>query len=59
MTANRPHEGALGRERENAVLDTALDVFARDGYRRTHTEEIARKAGMSKGLLFYCFSSKE
>lgn len=59
MTANRPHEGALGRERENAVLDTALDVFARDGYHRAHTEEIARKAGMSKGLLFYYLSSKE
>lgn len=51
--------GALGCEREDAVLGAALDVFGRDGYRRAHTEEIARRAGMSKGLLFHYFTSKE
>lgn len=59
MAEGKPHEGTLESEREEAVLDAALDVFGRDGYRRAHTEEIARRAGMSKGLLFYYFSSKE
>lgn len=41
------------------MLGAALEVFGRDGYRHAHTEEIARRAGISKGLLFYYFSSKE
>lgn len=59
MTGCGPHESALELERRDALLGAALDMFGRDGYRRAHTEEIARKAGMSKGLLFYYFSSKE
>ncbi|ELR68633.1 Transcriptional regulator [Fulvivirga imtechensis AK7] len=41
------------------ILDTALVLFADKGFNRTTTDEIARKARVSKGLIYFYFSSKE
>lgn len=41
------------------ILDTAMTLFANKGYESTTTEEIARKARVSKGLIYFYFSSKE
>jgi len=41
------------------ILDVALDVFSRKGYRDTHLDEIAAKADTSEGTIFFHFASKE
>ena len=41
-----------------AILDAALHLFARRGYGETTMEEIAKRAGISKGLIYNHFASK-
>lgn len=41
------------------ILDTALEIFARKGYRDAHLEEIAQSSQASEGALFAHFPSKE
>lgn len=48
-----------GDERKKQLLWIALDEFIEKGYYGTSTREIARKAGVSSGLLFHYFDSKE
>ena len=44
-----------GDKRKKQLLQVALDVFIEKGYYGTSTREIARRAGVSSGLLFhYC-----
>ena len=47
-----------GRTRE-AILSASLELFAKHGYSATTTEEIAKKARISKGLIFTHFSTKQ
>lgn len=54
----RDRLAALDPARREAVFDSALRVFGRDGYARAHTADIARGAHMSKGLLFFYFRTK-
>jgi len=42
-----------------AILDAALICFNKNGFQVTSMGEIAREAGVSKGLLHYHFESKE
>lgn len=46
-------------EKQKQILDAGLHLFARFGYKKASTEEIARTAGISKGLLFYYFKNKQ
>lgn len=48
-----------GDERKKQLLRVALDVFIEKGYYGTSTREIARRAGVSSGLLFHYFSNKD
>ncbi len=48
-----------GDERKKQLLQVALDVFIEKGYYGTSTREIARRAGVSSGLLFHYFSNKD
>lgn len=41
------------------ILRAAEEVFARDGYARARTQEIADKASVNKAMLFYYFDSKD
>ena len=41
------------------ILDAALDLFGHNGYYGTSMDKIAKKAGVSKGLIYTHFSSKE
>jgi len=47
-----------GKSRE-AILGASLELFAKRGYSATTTEEIARLAGISKGLIFNHFGTKQ
>jgi AcrR family transcriptional regulator len=50
---------AQGREAREELLDAALQVFARRGYREAGVDEIAAEAGYSKGALYWHFSGKQ
>jgi TetR/AcrR family transcriptional regulator len=45
--------------RPGELLDAALDLFVEKGFAATRAEEVAARAGVSKGTLFLYFSSKE
>jgi AcrR family transcriptional regulator len=45
--------------RPGELLDAALDLFLEKGFAATRVEEVAQRAGVSKGTLFLYFSSKE
>lgn len=46
-------------EKKEKILDTALELFANEGYASTPTIKIARKAGVSEGLIFKHFGNKK
>lgn len=46
-------------DRPDEVLDAALQLFVRNGFAATKVEDIAVKAGLSKGAVYRYFSSKE
>ncbi len=57
-------EPAVRRERRKdarpgELLDAALDLFVEKGFAATRAEEVAARAGVSKGTLFLYFPSKE
>lgn len=45
--------------RHQQILDTAIDVFAKFGFRGTTTKQIAKAAGVSEATIFLHFPSKE
>lgn len=45
--------------RKNQILDTALKLFAQNGFHNTSIDQIARETGISKGLVYNYFKSKE
>ena len=45
--------------RPGELLDAALDLFVEKGFSATRVEEVAARAGVSKGTLFLYFQSKE
>ena len=49
----------IRKDRKQAIMDTALEVFASHGYESTSISMIAKKAGVSKGLMYNYFESKE
>ncbi|MET0977095.1 MAG: helix-turn-helix domain-containing protein [Leifsonia sp.] len=50
---------AKGVAKREEILSTALDVIARNGYRRTSVKELAEAVGLSQAGLLHYFSSKE
>ncbi len=58
------HAGIHKRERRKEarpqeLLDAALTLFVEKGFAATRVEEVATRAGVSKGTLFLYFNSKE
>jgi hypothetical protein len=45
--------------KENQIIDAAEVVFSRQGYDNTKMEDIAAQIGVSKGTVYFYFSSKE
>lgn len=45
--------------RRQQILDAALEVFLRFGYRRTTMEDVARQAGLSRPTLYLSFPGKQ
>ena len=49
----------IRKRKTGKILDAALDVFSRYGFRGSTLDQIAAVAGISKPNLLYYFSSKE
>jgi TetR/AcrR family transcriptional regulator len=60
VPASEPHKRERRKEaRPGELLEAALDLFVEKGYAATRAEEVAVRAGVSKGTLFLYFPSKE
>jgi TetR/AcrR family transcriptional regulator len=60
----RPEDVQAKRERRKEarpgeLLEAALDLFVEKGFAATRSEEVAARAGVSKGTLFLYFPTKE
>ncbi len=49
----------IREEKRVLIMDTALKQFAKEGYHNTSISNIAKQAGISKGLMYNYFKSKE
>lgn len=50
---------SITTERYDAILETAIKLFGAKGYQSVSIGEIAKTAGVSKGLIHYHFGNKE
>ncbi len=46
-------------ERKNEILDVAKELFMKQGYNKTNTNEIVKAVGIARGTLYYHFKTKE
>lgn len=49
----------LSEEKQLRIVNAAMEVFGKHDYRHAVTDDIAAKAGISKGLLFHYFENKK
>jgi len=54
-----PSRRRLKEARPQQLLDAALTLFAEKGFAATRAEEVAQRAGVSKGTLYLYYPSKE
>lgn len=55
----KPRYQRRKEDRPQEITEAALLAFAEKGYAATRVEEVARRAGVSKGLLYLYFKTKE
>ncbi len=46
-------------EKQEKILQAALELFANEGFHATPTSKVAKAAGVSEGLIFRHFKNKE
>lgn len=56
---NKERNDQVVAQRMDQIRSAAAKVFARSGYAAATTDEIAREAGVSPGLVFHYFDSKK
>ena len=49
----------IRKQKKKLILNTALELFAENGFHATSINQIAKKAGISKGLTYNYFESKK
>lgn len=49
----------LNLAKQEKILDAAISEFANKGFDKASTNEIVKKAGISKGILFHYFKNKK
>ena len=59
MTQHEPKWRRRKEERPGDIIAAALEVFTEKGFAGARIEEIARRAGISKGTLYLYFETKE
>lgn len=46
-------------EKQEKVIEAAIDIFSKKGYASTSTKEIAKKAGVAEGTIFRHYATKK
>ena len=60
MTEAKPIKKRLSKhERQQQIIDCAMEEFGKNGFSGARTKEIARKAGISETLIFQFFKTKK
>lgn len=60
MSPRTPEQFEEIREvKKKLIMQVALELFANEGYHSSSISKIAKKAGISKGLMYNYFESKE
>jgi TetR/AcrR family transcriptional regulator len=59
LRSGRPGSRGEPEKTRAAILKAALEEFAHEGVAGARTDEIARRAGVNKALLYYYFKDKE
>jgi AcrR family transcriptional regulator len=49
----------IRKQKKELILESALELFAENGFHATSMSQIAKKAGISKGLAYNYFKSKQ
>ena len=49
---------AMEAEKRDRIINASMKEFSK-GYKNAHTDDIVREAGISKGLLFHYFGTKD
>jgi AcrR family transcriptional regulator len=49
----------VSEERRTQIIDSAIKVFTRKGFADARMDDVASESGLSKGLLYWYFKSKE
>jgi len=57
--ARPPGHGPDYEIRRQKIIDTAAELFARQGYAATSVNDLGRAVGLAKGALYYYIGSKE
>jgi AcrR family transcriptional regulator len=55
----RPRYQRRKEDRPQEITEAAFGAFAENGFTATKVEDVARRAGVSKGLLYVYFKTKE
>lgn len=58
-STTEPRWRRLPEERPRQILDAALEVFAERGLASARLDDIAKRAGLSKGTIYLYFPNKE
>jgi AcrR family transcriptional regulator len=45
-------------EKQEKIIEAALELFTKDGFHATSTSKVAKQAGVSEGLIFRHFENK-
>jgi AcrR family transcriptional regulator len=59
FTRHRPGAQGRGEDTRRRILETALQVFATEGYEGASTRQLAERAGVNLPAIQYYFGSKE
>ncbi len=57
--SKQPRYRRRKEDRPEEIADAALQVFSEKGYSATKVEEVAQRAGVSKGLLYLYYKTKQ
>lgn len=56
---SRPRYQRRKEDRPREITEAAFEVFAEKGYASARVDDVARRAGVSKGLMYLYFKTKE
>jgi len=59
MPRSQEQYDEIRKQKKQLIMDAALELFAENGYHASSMSQVAKKAGISKGLAYNYFESKQ